>query len=242
MRGLLFSQGLLRSIVHTIAMNILLVEDEHKIANAIRQGFRQETYVCEVCYDGDSGLAAALGGEYDVIILDRMLPGMDGVEICKQIRAKGIQTPIIMLTAKGQIRDRVTGLNAGADDYLTKPFAFEELLARIRALLRRPQDNIGNVLSVEDLTLDTITFDVKRDGTPIKLSQTEFALLEYLMRNYGRVLSKDTIMNHVWDFDADILPNTVEAYIGYLRNKIDRPFAKSTPLIQTVRGFGYKLG
>ncbi len=223
-------------------MNILLVEDEHKIANAIKQGFRQETYVCEVCYDGESGLAAALGSEYDVIILDRMLPGMDGVEICKQIRVKRIQTPIIMLTAKGQIRDRVTGLNSGADDYLTKPFAFEELLARIRALLRRPQDTISNVLRVEDLSLDTITFDVKRGETSIKLSQTEFALLEYLMRNCGRVLSKKTIINHVWDFDADILPNTVEAYVGYLRNKIDKPFQSAQPLIQTVRGFGYKLG
>lgn len=223
-------------------MNILLVEDEHKIANAIKMGFRQETYACEVCYDGDSGLAAALGGEYDVIILDRMLPGMDGVEICKEIRAKGIQTPIIMLTAKGQIRDRVGGLNAGADDYLTKPFAFEELLARIRALLRRPQDNIGNVLRVEDLSLDSITYEVKRDDEIIKLSQTEFALLEYLMRNYGRVLSKDNIITHVWDFDSDVLPNTVEAYIGYLRNKVDKPFPDSSQLIQTVRGFGYKLG
>ena len=223
-------------------MNILLVEDEHKIANAIKQGFRQETYACEVCYDGESGLAAAIGGEYDVIILDRMLPGLDGIEICKQIRAKGIHTPILMLTAKGQIRDRVTGLNAGADDYLTKPFAFAELLARVRALLRRPGDTIGNVLQVEDLSLDTITYEVKRGTTPLKLSQTEYALLEYLMRNPARVLSKETIINHVWDFDADILPNTVEAYIGYLRNKIDRPFPKSKPLIQTIRGFGYKLG
>lgn len=223
-------------------MNILLVEDEHKIANAIKTGFRQETYACEVCYDGDSGLAAALGGEYDVIILDRMLPGMDGVEICKEICAKGIQTPVIMLTAKGQIRDKVGGLNSGADDYMVKPFAFEELLARIRALLRRPQDNIGNMLQVEDLTLDTITYDVTRGETKIKLSQTEFALLEYLMRNYGRVLSKDNIITHVWDFDSDVLPNTVEAYVGYLRNKIDKPFGSSTPLIQTVRGFGYKLG
>ena len=223
-------------------MNILLVEDEHKIANAIKQGFRQETYACEVCYDGESGLAAAIGGEYDVIILDRMLPGLDGIEICKQIRAKGIHTPILMLTAKGQIRDRVTGLNAGADDYLTKPFAFAELLARVRALLRRPGDTIGNVLQVEDLSLDTITYEVKRGTTPLKLSQTEYALLEYLMRNPARVVSKETIINHVWDFDADILPNTVEAYIGYLRNKIDRPFPKSKPLIQTIRGFGYKLG
>ena len=223
-------------------MNILLVEDEHKIANAIKQGFRQETYACEICYDGESGLAAAIGGEYDVIILDRMLPGLDGIEICKQIRAKGIHTPILMLTAKGQIRDRVTGLNAGADDYLTKPFAFAELLARVRALLRRPGDTIGNVLQVEDLSLDTITYEVKRGTTPLKLSQTEYALLEYLMRNPARVLSKETIINHVWDFDADILPNTVEAYIGYLRNKVDRPFPKSKPLIQTIRGFGYKLG
>lgn len=223
-------------------MNILLVEDEHKIANAIKQGFRQETYACEICYDGESGLAAAIGGEYDAIILDRMLPGLDGIEICKQIRARGIQTPILILTAKGQIRDRVTGLNAGADDYLTKPFAFQELLARIRALLRRPDDTIGNVLQVEDLSLETITYEVKRGTTPLKLSQTEYALLEYLMRNPARVLSKETIINHVWDFDADILPNTVEAYIGYLRNKIDRPFPKSKPLIQTIRGFGYKLG
>lgn len=223
-------------------MNILLVEDEHKIANAIKQGFRQETYACEICYDGESGLAAAIGGEYDAIILDRMLPGLDGIEICKQVRAQGIQTPILMLTAKGQIRDRVTGLNAGADDYLTKPFAFQELLARIRALLRRSSDTIGNVLQVEDLSLDTITYEVKRGKTPLKLSQTEYALLEYLMRNPARVLSKETIINHVWDFDADILPNTVEAYIGYLRNKVDRPFPKSKPLIQTIRGFGYKLG
>jgi DNA-binding response OmpR family regulator len=145
------------------------------------------------------------------------------------------------LTAKSQIRDKVSGLNAGADDYLTKPFSFEELLARVRAVLRRPQDNIGNVLQVEDLTLDTITYEVKRGGQPIRLSNTEYSLLEYLMRNYGRVLSKTNIINHVWNFDADILPNTVEAYIGYLRNKIDKPF-KGTELIQTVRGFGYKIG
>jgi len=223
-------------------MNILLVEDEHKIANAIKQGFRQEKYVAEICYDGEEGLAAATAGEYDVIILDRMLPGMDGLEICKAIRAKGIQTPILMLTAKGQIRDKVSGLNSGADDYLVKPFAFEELLARVRALLRRPQDNVGNILRVEDLSLDTITYEVKRGDAQITLSQTEFALLEYLMRNYGRVLSKDNIITHVWDFDADVLPNTVEAYIGYLRNKIDKPFSKNVALIQTIRGFGYKLG
>lgn len=223
-------------------MKILLVEDEHKIANAIARGFHQEKYATEICYDGDEGLAAATGSEYDVIILDRMLPGIDGVEICKAIRAKGIQTPILMLTAKSQVQDKVTGLNSGADDYLAKPFAFEELLARIRALLRRPQDNIGNVLRVDDLSLDTLTFEVKRGDVPIKLSHTEFALLEYLMRNYGRVLSKENIINHVWDFDADILPNTVEAYAGYIRAKIDKPFPGRSQLLQTVRGFGYRLG
>lgn len=223
-------------------MKILLVEDEHKIANAIKQGFKQEHYTVEICHDGDEGLSAALADEYDVIILDRMLPGaMDGIEICKSIRAKGVQTPILMLTAKGQVKDKVSGLNAGADDYLVKPFSFEELLARVRALQRRPQDNIGNVLRVEDLTLDTLSYEVRRENTPISLSSTEFALLEYLMRNYGRVLSKANIINHVWDFDADVLPNTVEAYIGYLRNKIDKPF-DGPELIQTVRGFGYRLG
>ncbi|MGB4768069.1 MAG: response regulator transcription factor [Candidatus Saccharimonas sp.] len=223
-------------------MNILLVEDERKIAHAIKQGFRQETYVCETYHDGESGLAAAIGSEYDVIILDRMLPGLDGLEVCKKIRDAGIQTPIIMLTAKGQIRDRIAGLDAGADDYLVKPFAFAELLARVRALLRRPHETISNTLQVADLTLDSITYEVKRDDTLLRLSQTEFSLLEYLMRNHGRVLSKDTIITHVWDFDADILPNTVEAYIAYLRAKVDKPFPGKTPLIQTVRGFGYKLG
>lgn len=223
-------------------MKLLLIEDEHKIARAIKLGFKQERAIVDVAYDGEEGLSAALGDEYDAMIIDRMLPGgMDGVEICRSIRAKGIQTPIIILTAKSQIRDRVTGLNSGADDYLTKPFSFEELLARVRAVLRRPPDNIGNVLQVEGLTLDTISFEVKRDGTPIKLSNTEFSLLEYLMRNYGRVLSKANIINHVWDFDADVLPNTVEAYIGYLRTKIDKPF-KGNKLIHTVRGFGYKIG
>lgn len=223
-------------------MNILLVEDERKIAHAVKQGFHQETYVCETYHDGESGLAAALGSEYDVIILDRMLPGLDGLEVCKKIREAGVQTPILMLTAKGQIRDRVAGLDAGADDYLVKPFAFAELLARVRALLRRPHETVSNTLQVNDLTLDTITFDVKRNDTPIHLSQTEFSLLEYLMRNQGRILSKDTIITHVWDFDADILPNTVEAYIAYLRNKIDKPFPDQPKLIQTLRGFGYKLG
>jgi DNA-binding response OmpR family regulator len=222
-------------------MKLLLIEDEPKIAYAIKRGLEQERSTVEICHDGPSGLAAALADDYDAIILDRMLPGgMDGLEICEKIRANGIKTPVIMLTAKGHVRDRVEGLNAGADDYLVKPFSFEELLARLRALTRRPKTTNGTVLQVADLRLDTISYNVQRAGKTISLSQTEYALLEYLLRNKDRVLSKDNIINHVWDFDADILPNTVEAYVGYLRNKVDKPF-KSKPLIHTVRGFGYKL-
>jgi DNA-binding response OmpR family regulator len=222
-------------------MKLLLVEDEPKIARAIKLGLEQEHSTVEVCSDGPSGLAAALGDSYDVIILDRMLPGgMDGLEICEQIRAKAVKTPVLMLTAKGAVRDRVNGLNAGADDYLVKPFSFEELLARLRALTRRPHETNGTLLQAGDLSLDTLTYDVQRAGKSIALSQTEYSLLEYLLRNKDRVLSKANIINHVWDFDADILPNTVEAYVGYLRNKVDKPF-KQQPLIHTVRGFGYKL-
>jgi len=223
-------------------MRILVVEDEHKIAAAIKRGLEQETYAVDVAYDGDEGLSSALTDEYDVIVLDRMLPGLlDGAEICKEVRANGVRTPILMLTAKDKIGDRVAGLNAGADDYLVKPFAFEELLARIRALLRRPQDHVGNLLAVDDLSLDTHNFEVKRAGRKIQLSSREYALLEYLMRNQNRILSKTNIISHVWDYDADILPNTLEVYIGYLRGKIERPFS-GPELIHTVRGFGYKFG
>jgi DNA-binding response OmpR family regulator len=221
-------------------MKVLIVEDQPKIAGAIVRGLRQEKFIAEAYDDGQEGLAAALGSEYDLIILDRMLPSLDGVEICKQIRAAKIKTPIIMLTAKAQIRDRIEGLDAGADDYLAKPFSFEELLARIRALLRRPQDAVGNVLRVGDLTLDTLNFEVRRGKKRIKLTNTEYSLLEYLMRNAGRPMSKDKVIGHVWDFDADILPNTVEAYISSLRRKVDKPFG-GKPLIHTLRGFGYKV-
>ncbi|QQS19882.1 response regulator transcription factor [Candidatus Saccharibacteria bacterium] len=222
-------------------MKLLLIEDEPKIAHALRRGLEQEHSTVEVCSDGPNGLAAALGDEYDAIILDRMLPGgMDGLEICEKIRSQGVKTPVLMLTARGQVHDRVNGLNAGADDYLVKPFSFEELLARLHALTRRPHDVKNSLLAAGDLRLDTVSYDVRRANKPITLSQTEYALLEYLLRNKDRVLSKDNIINHVWDFDADILPNTVEAYIGYLRNKVDKPF-KTKPLIHTVRGFGYKL-
>jgi DNA-binding response OmpR family regulator len=222
-------------------MRILVVEDEHKIAGAIKKGLEQEKYAVDVEYDADSGYGAALNEPYDLMIIDRMLPGtMEGIEIARKLREKKIHTPILLLTAKDQVRDRVAGLNAGADDYLVKPFSFEELLARVRALLRRPAEAKSTVLKVGDLSLDTTNYQLKRGGKSIILSSKEFALLEYLMRNAGQVLSKDNIIAHVWNFDADILPNTVEVYIGYLRNKIDKPF-KSKPLLHTLRGFGYKI-
>ncbi len=224
-------------------MRILVIEDEHKIAGAIKQGLTQERYAVDVEYDGDSGLGAALSQPYDLLIIDRMIPGsVDGLGVCREVRAKGLHMPILILTAKGEVRDRVTGLDAGADDYMVKPFSFEELLARIRALLRRPSETQKTILKVGDLTLDTTSYEVRRSDKDIALSAKEFALLEYLMRNSGQVLSKDKIISHVWDFDADILPNTIEVYIGYLRVKIDRAFRGKPSLIHTKRGFGYKIG
>lgn len=221
-------------------MRVLVIEDEHKIARALKKALEQESYAVDVSYDGDDGHSMATTEPYDVAIIDRMIPGdYDGLAIVKSMRAAKIHTPVILLTAKASVKDRAEGLDAGADDYLTKPFALEELLARVRALLRRPAEQQPSVLSVGDLTLDTVTFDVRRQGKEIQLTSKEFALLEYLLRNQGRPLSKDVIISHVWDYDADILPNTVEVYIKYLRTKIDVPF--KSDLIHTIRGFGYKL-
>lgn len=223
-------------------MRILVVEDEHKIANSIKKGLEQELFAVDATYDGTTGFDLAVSESYDLIILDRLLPGLDGLEICKRLREKKIHVPILLLTAKGQITDRVEGLNAGADDYLTKPFAFEELLARVRALTRRPQEIIGTILTVEDVTLNTMTYEVKRGNEILSLSSKEFSLLEYFMRHAHKIITKDQIINHVWNYDANILPNTVEVYIKLLRNKLDKPFKTSKPLIQTIRGFGYKIG
>lgn len=223
-------------------MKILLIEDEHKIANSIKQGLEQERFIVDLAYDGITGLDLVSEDAYDLLILDRLLPGMDGLDICQKIRQKGNNIPILMLTAKGQITDRVEGLNSGADDYLTKPFAFEELLARIKALGRRPKGLGDNTLIVKDLHLNTLTYDVKRGGEKISLSAKEFALLEYLMRHENQTLKKEQIMNHVWNYDANILPNTVEVFIGYLRAKIDKAFPNRPHLIHTVRGFGYRIG
>lgn len=223
-------------------MRILVVEDEHKIASAIKRGLEQQSYAVDVAYDGDNGLAMATTEPYDLIILDRMLPGsIDGVGIVQKLRSEGNHTPILFLTAKDRVLDRAEGLNAGADDYLVKPFAFIELIARVRALLRRSPSTAKTVLEYKDMSLDPEDMTVERGGAPIQVTAKEFALLEYFMRNAERVISKDTLMQHVWDYDADILPNTVEVYIGYLRNKIDKPF-KGPELIHTRRGFGYYFG
>jgi len=223
-------------------MRILIVEDEYKIANAIKKGLEQESFAVDVAYDGDKGMDSATSGEYDLVILDYMLPGKNnGLDILLRMRKEELYTPVIFVTAKDGTRDRVNGLDAGADDYLVKPFAFEELLARVRALLRRPKESLGNIITEADLTLDLTSLRVSRGGKEVELTQKEFALLEYLMRNQGRILTKENIIAHVWDYDADILPNTVEVYIGYLRNKIDKKH-KTNPLIHTRRGFGYLFG
>ncbi len=221
-------------------MRVLLIEDEHKIARALKKALEQESYAVDVAYDGDEGHAMATTEPYDVAIIDRMLPGeYDGIGIIKAMRDAKIHTPVLILTAIGSVKDRTEGLDSGADDYMVKPFALEELLARVRALLRRPKEQQSTILAAGDLTLNTVTYEVKRGDTLIQLTGKEFALLEYLLRNQGRPLPKELIIAHVWDYDADILPNTVEVYIKYLRAKVDQPFKK--PLIHTVRGFGYKL-
>lgn len=220
-------------------MKILVVEDERIIAHAIKEGLEQDGYAVDVAYDGEEGYGAASADEYDVIISDVMMPEMDGYAMVSKLRQDGNKTPILMLTAKHQERDVIKGLDTGADDYLSKPFAFGVLLARVRALLRRPRQSTGQVLQYSDLVMDPIRKQVTRAQITIRLSAKEYAILEYFLRNPERILSKNNIMTHVWDFDSDVLPNNVESFIKLLRNKIDRPF--KAPLIQTVRGFGYKL-
>lgn len=221
-------------------MRILIIEDEHKIAQALKRALQQENYAVDVSFDGDDGYAMAMTEPYDLAIIDRMIPGeYDGIGIVKAMREQKIHTPVLLLTAKGTVADRATGLDSGADDYLVKPFALEELLARVRALLRRPVEVQQTILTAGDLSLNTLTCSVERAGKNITLTSKEFALLEYLLRNQGRPNSKDSIISHVWDYDADVLPNTVEVYVKYLRQKVDDPFDK--PLIHTIRGFGYKI-
>lgn len=216
-------------------MKILIVEDEHKIASSIKKGFEQESWVCDVAFDGEDGYDLAVSESYDVIVLDLMLPKKDGISIAKDLRHEGIHTPILMLTAKGEIDDKVIGLNSGADDYLVKPFAFEELIARVQALSRRPEQIQNSKLKISNLEIDIKNQEVYKDGVLIQLSKKEFQLLEYLIKNKGKTLSKDDIISHVWSYESNILPNTIEVFVKYLRNKLGED------LIKTIRGFGYVI-
>ncbi len=222
-------------------MHILIVEDEQHLAYLLRRVLLEERHTVDLAANGPDGLGLALSGSYDGIILDVMLPGMSGMEICRQMRAERVLTPVLMLTARSAVEDRVTGLNVGADDYLTKPFAMEELLARVNALLRRRDRRFEEIpqLVVGDLTLDLIRHEARRAGRVIELTAKEFALLEYLMRHPGHALTRTQIVDAVWRYDMEALSNVVDIYIHYLRDKIDQGFPH--PLIKTVRGIGYKI-
>ncbi len=220
-------------------MRVLIVEDDEKLAGVLKKGLEEEQYAVDVSHDGIDGAHWAVENPYDVIILDVMLPQKDGVRICREVREAGIHTPILMLTARDGMEDKIKGLDAGADDYITKPFSFEELLARIRALLRRSQYYRGKSLMVGDLMRDPSSRKVTRAGREISLTGKEYALLEYLMRNARRVLTETQIIEHVWDMNHDSMANTVHVYIHHLRNKIDRGFENK--LLHTIRGMGFVL-
>lgn len=221
-------------------MRVLVVEDEPRLADLIARRLRAERYEVDVAHDGPAGLDRGLTGAYDAIVLDRMLPGLDGVEVCRQIRAARVPTPVLMLTARRELEERVEGLDAGADDYLGKPFAFSELLARLRALTRRAEHPLlPRVLRVGDLSLDQGAHRVERGGREVELSPREFALLEYLMRNAGQVLTREQILERVWGYAAEPEGNVVDLYIHYLRKKLDA--GRRGSLIQTVRGLGYTI-
>jgi heavy metal response regulator len=220
-------------------MRVLVVEDEKKIAGFIKQGLQEEQYAVDIVFDGETALDLLSSVVYDLIVLDVMLPKKDGVEVCQALRKRGERTPVLMLTARDAVEDRVRGLDSGADDYLVKPFAFAELLARIRALLRRGSAISSAQLRVGDLMLDTLTRRATRGDQTVELTAREYALLEYLMRNAGQVLSRTQILNHLWNYDFLGSSNVVDVYIGYLRRKIDDGF--TTRLLRTVRGSGYSI-
>ena len=220
-------------------MRLLIVEDEKEIQNILKKGLKAECFAVDTADDGKEGLELALINEYDIIILDNVLPFKQGIDVCKELRTAGKTTPIIMLSVKSETTTKVELLNAGADDYLTKPFSLEELLARIRALLRRPKDIKGDVLKTDNLVLDTKRHSVKRGKEDIYLTRKEFMLLEYLLRNKNIVLSRGMILEHVWDMNADPFSNTIESHILSLRKKID--FKNMDKLIQTISGRGYKI-
>lgn len=223
-------------------MRLLVIEDEFKLARALKKVLEQERYAVDLSYDGEAGYDLATGENYDLIILDLTLPKLDGLEVCQKIRAENITTPIIMLTARDALEDRVKGLDVGADDYVVKPFAFAELLARIRSLLRRESVTASPLLRVDNLTLDPEAHTVMRGKKTLNLSAKEYALLEYLMRHAGQVVKKQDLLEHVWGGDVDPFSNVVDVYIGYVRNKVDKDFPKKKPLLKTIKGMGYKIG
>ena len=220
-------------------MRILVVEDDKKVAGFIKKGLEEETYAVDVAYDGEDGLHFGSEGKYDLIILDIMLPKIDGLEILSQLRDQGKDTPILLLTAKDAVDDKVTGLNKGADDYLTKPFAFSELLARVRVLLRRGKAEVKTTLMISDLTLDLVSHKVNRGGDEIELTGKEYGLLEYFMRNQEKVLTRTMIAEHVWDYNFDTFTNVIDVYINHLRKKIDK--GRELKLLHTLRGVGYVM-
>ncbi|GAC1545545.1 MAG: response regulator transcription factor [Herpetosiphon sp.] len=220
-------------------MRILLVEDEAKLARVVRQGLTEAGHAVDVAYDGETGLGLALHEPYDLLVLDVMLPGLNGLEVCRQLRAAQQRTPVLMLTARDAVADRVAGLDSGADDYLVKPFAFAELLARVRALLRRDLPSKDPVLRVADVEIDTVAHMVRRDGQAIELTSKEYALLELLLRNRNRVLSREQIAAHVWDYDFVAGSNIVDVYVRNLRRKLGDD--REPRLIHTLRGTGYQL-
>lgn len=220
-------------------MRILVVEDELKMARAIRQGLENEGYAAEMVHTGDDAYFWASEQEFDAIVLDVMLPGRDGFTVCRDLRAAGVFTPVLMLTARAGVEDRIGGLDAGADDYLVKPFAFGELLARLRALLRRGPAERTPEIVVGDIVIDPAAHTVTRAGVAVELSAREFSLLEYLARNPGQVIRRGDIIEHVWSTEYDGLSNVVDVYVGYLRKKLEKPFRSQ--VIHAVRGVGYKL-
>lgn len=220
-------------------MRILVVEDEKKVARFIQQGLEEEHYIVDVVHDGSQGYAMAVTEKYDAIVLDVMLPGKDGIAFTRELREQKKSTPILMLTAKSSLEEKVGGLDSGADDYLTKPFAFAELLARLRSLLRRGAQEKTTMLSLGDLVLDTISHKARRADRVIDLTAKEYALLEFFLRNKDRVLSRTIIAEHIWDYHFDTGTNLIDVYINHLRNKVDTGFEKK--LIHTVRGVGYVM-
>jgi DNA-binding response OmpR family regulator len=220
-------------------MRLLVVEDEHKLAGVLKRGLEEHGYAVDVAYDGEDGLALATVTPYDLIVLDVMLPKLDGFAVCRELRAQHSPTPVLMLTARDAVDDRVSGLDTGADDYLTKPFAFRELLARIRALLRRESRSKDPVLRVADLEVDTVSHEVRRAGKLVDLSSKEYAILEYFVRNPNRVLTRTQIAEHVWDYDFVSMSNVIDVYIGYLRRKLGDD--AEPRLLRTIRGTGYQL-